>query len=321
VAGLSQRSEFSDGWAIYQMPDPNDPDDVEQFIAVTETEALADTLIVALSAKEEVATHLEHGFKAPDAAGATIVVNVKLEALFDIGLDKGEHLKGQQLALALIDNMIDRLEVGKEHEPMPEWMKHIVGIDIVDAYRDDQGPPPVKVDVLVHRKEATPDKLYLQVVEGDTEPSLSGPYDNDDERLEAARQHKRTRGDRDGLFRLDITKDGTPEIRPFINYELDEDGDDPDPGLWTPEDQLAAQRQGWDIFDCEGSADGRWQLQAIAAPSDHPHLDYDEPKFPGDKEAAAFVREQALKGDPLAKKAIEFLVAVDSRDVQKWNLI
>jgi hypothetical protein len=32
---------------------------------------------------------------------------------------------------------------------------------------------------------------------------------------------------------------------------------------WSPEHQKAANREGWDIFDSEGSANGRWQIQKM----------------------------------------------------------
>jgi hypothetical protein len=88
----------------------------------------------------------------------------------------------------------------------------------------------------------------------------------------------------------------------------------------TDDEQLQAQHEGWDIFDADGSDDGRWQLQAIAAPTDHPHLDYKEPKFPGDTEAAAHVLAKAKEGSVLHRRAIQFLVSVGSRDVAEFKL-
>jgi len=32
---------------------------------------------------------------------------------------------------------------------------------------------------------------------------------------------------------------------------------------WTAEDRAAAEREGWDIFECQGSAAGVWQIQSF----------------------------------------------------------
>jgi hypothetical protein len=48
---------------------------------------------------------------------------------------------------------------------------------------------------------------------------------------------------------------------------------------WNPDQQLAAQEEGWDIFECSDEEHPSFELQAIGAPSDWPHLSYTEPKF------------------------------------------
>jgi hypothetical protein len=35
------------------------------------------------------------------------------------------------------------------------------------------------------------------------------------------------------------------------------------PESWTAEDQAAAEREGWDIFECDGSGGGPWQIQSF----------------------------------------------------------
>ena len=89
---------------------------------------------------------------------------------------------------------------------------------------------------------------------------------------------------------------------------------------WPLVCQLKAQKEGWDIFDADGSADGRWQLQAIAVPTDHLHLRYKKPKFKSDTEAALHVRQQAIAGSVLHQQAIRFLIARRSKDVAKFKL-
>jgi hypothetical protein len=89
---------------------------------------------------------------------------------------------------------------------------------------------------------------------------------------------------------------------------------------WPLVCQLQAHKEGWDIFDADGSADGRWQLQAIAVPTDHLHLRYKKPKFKSDTEAALHVRQQAIAGSVLHQQAIRFLIARRSKDVAKFKL-
>lgn len=56
-------------------------------------------------------------------------------------------------------------------------------------------------------RQARP-RLYLLVIEEDVEPGLAGPWRTEAERIAAARGHKAARGDRDGLYRVDVTPSG-----------------------------------------------------------------------------------------------------------------
>ena len=60
---------------------------------------------------------------------------------------------------------------------------------------------------------------YLLVMVGDVEPALLGPFAGDQARLDAARRYRDTRGDRDGLYRVDSPC--LPTIRPFSGAELE----------------------------------------------------------------------------------------------------
>jgi hypothetical protein len=91
-------------------------------------------------------------------------------------------------------------------------------------------------------------------------------------------------------------------------------------GLWTGEDRDAAQAEGWDIFDADGSEDGRWQLQHLANPQETPSLGYTEPKFTDDGEAALHVQAKAHEGSRLHIRAINFLIKAESGDVKKFHL-
>jgi hypothetical protein len=45
--------------------------------------------------------------------------------------------------------------------------------------------------------------------------------------------------------------------------DMDSDGQDwPNPPGWRPEDDWAAHEEGWGIFECDGSTDDAWQVQA-----------------------------------------------------------
>lgn len=87
----------------------------------------------------------------------------------------------------------------------------------------------------------------------------------------------------------------------------DDTEDDP---RWSPEDQLAAQTQGWDIFEtgrCEASE------TAIVNGKPYGHRPFeiqscDEADiFTGDNEAHVFIRRQFALEDPLVLRAAKFL--------------
>ena len=69
--------------------------------------------------------------------------------------------------------------------------------------------------------QCNPPKLHLLSIAGDVEPELSGRYDNERERTEAAQDYRRAHGDEDGLFRLDIAADGSVTVDTFTGAELD----------------------------------------------------------------------------------------------------
>ena len=55
-------------------------------------------------------------------------------------------------------------------------------------------------------------RLHLLSIAGDVEPTLSGAYDTEQERLEAAADYRRAHGDEDGLFRVDVTGDPGADV-------------------------------------------------------------------------------------------------------------
>ena len=62
-------------------------------------------------------------------------------------------------------------------------------------------------------------RLHLLSIAGDVEPELSGQYDTEDERVEAAQDYRRAHGPEDGLFRVDAT--GTVKVDTFTGAELE----------------------------------------------------------------------------------------------------
>ncbi len=54
-------------------------------------------------------------------------------------------------------------------------------------------------------------EYYLLIIDGDIEPVIAGPpFKTEKQRDQAAREHKKLRGDDDGIFGLDVVH-GVPE--------------------------------------------------------------------------------------------------------------
>lgn len=65
----------------------------------------------------------------------------------------------------------------------------------------------------------------------------------------------------------------------------------------TEFDNTQAYTEGWLIADCDGSDNGRWQLQKID----------DDNVFPDDGDAWRFVNERALAGSAYHQSALDWL--------------
>lgn len=63
-------------------------------------------------------------------------------------------------------------------------------------------------------------KIWLVIVWEDIEPSVIGPFEDDEKRLNAALEFRKREGKDHGLYRLDI-KEEFPEISPFSGGELE----------------------------------------------------------------------------------------------------
>lgn len=69
---------------------------------------------------------------------------------------------------------------------------------------------------------------YLLIMKGDVNPVIQGPCESDDLRLEAARRYRKSNGDSDGLYRLDVPRGIEVQVGPLMASELDgPSGEDP----------------------------------------------------------------------------------------------
>jgi hypothetical protein len=72
-------------------------------------------------------------------------------------------------------------------------------------------------------------------------------------------------------------------------------------GCWPAEDDAAAAREGWGIFQCSDSNHEDFELQCIDTPDDGADA------LDGDDEAWRLVADRAAEGSPLHQRAIGFL--------------
>lgn len=71
---------------------------------------------------------------------------------------------------------------------------------------------------------------------------------------------------------------------------------------WLAEDQAAACREGWDIFECGDVNHEPYELEKIDTPDDEDWVVLDD-----DMDAWRIVTEGAANGSPLHQRAIAFL--------------
>lgn len=66
-------------------------------------------------------------------------------------------------------------------------------------------------------------KYYLLIIYGDVEPALRGPYKFAEGRDRAAKRHRAINGEEDGLYKMNVHRDGRPEAIPYTGGFLDGD--------------------------------------------------------------------------------------------------
>ena len=98
---------------------------------------------------------------------------------------------------------------------------------------------------------------------------------------------------------------------------------------WTHYDVLESYKQGWSVFQDD---QGEFFLFALDDPdgvnadhfgNDEEDYEYTGPVFEGedrDKDAIDYVREHAASGDKTCRKAIEFLIMMESPDAKHYHL-
>ena len=64
--------------------------------------------------------------------------------------------------------------------------------------------------------------LYVLFIWGDVEPKLFGPFESQDERDNKAKELREKEGDEHGIFMLEVSKDGKPEVDCYSGAFFDE---------------------------------------------------------------------------------------------------
>lgn len=93
-----------------------------------------------------------------------------------------------------------------------------LGIDV--GQDEDHEPIFAGLDQCSLLKTEDVNGLYLIHVFEDVDPEQLGPFESEYVRTQNARRIRRERGDRDGIYVLDI-KDGKPEVCSFAGCALD----------------------------------------------------------------------------------------------------
>lgn len=85
---------------------------------------------------------------------------------------------------------------------------------------------------------------------------------------------------------------------------------------WTAADHAAAEREGWDLFDCSGSAHGNLQLQRFDCPDEVATAPVPYP-FNSDPDVWRHVRTRAAAGSALHQKALSVLELANPAELRR----
>ena len=165
-----------------------------------EREAAAEAGIAFFGTHGEGGEYAGCAFASLD--GEQIEVYTDRDGLICVQIDEKMQLLTD---LCYIQDYLEKLRAVKELFGMP------------DAEAEDRA-----VDVNVERIERIGQHYLLHIV-GDIEPDLHGPYPTKSVRDDAARRIRLSCGDEDGLYRLDMSAEGVPLVRPYGAAELEAD--------------------------------------------------------------------------------------------------
>ena len=128
---------------------------------------------------------IAEGLKNPSKKEATAVLNVKLDLTFDIALDPKEHLRGDKLIAAIVENAVDYIEVVYASEAGEEKGRTIADFSVIDSCLNGTKPPPKPVDLLAHtdQDEDTDDNPF------DPESPEGRAFENDPKYRAKVRGH------------------------------------------------------------------------------------------------------------------------------------
>jgi hypothetical protein len=129
------------------------------------------------------------------------------------------YLQNAILSGGFIDHYPDESKVLDIASALPsgrEWSKYIL--------KNDQPREATAVEGIPTASAGSKD-YYLIAMQGDVDPSLLGPFDDDSQRLQAAREYRQNESDDDGLYRLDVPKGVVPVVDIFSGGELGVEAD------------------------------------------------------------------------------------------------
>lgn len=90
---------------------------------------------------------------------------------------------------------------------------------------------------------------------------------------------------------------------------------------WTEAEEASAARQGWHIFDCDGSFNGRWQVCRFDDPPAWTKAFGFTPAALGaDDDAVAAMCAAVKRSEPHAIKAWEFIRDSNPAEFEAWGM-
>lgn len=157
---------------------------------------------------EQVLTHMSTPTRMFTKAGYIAVMAPEGHKGIILDEPKGWRLwflspNGKECAISYAGGSRNADEVWKQH------LKHFDDWVVAELAEPRDGPNPMD--------------LYLVVVEGDVDPSIEGPFPDDEARLATARRLREQ--SEDGVYRLDVTTGAKVAVDCFSGGEIDGDAE------------------------------------------------------------------------------------------------